>query len=219
MLIFAKLPRPGHVKTRLIPALGRDGAAELYRAFLDDTVRLAHRIEGVSSSLWVIPQPGAVRKLRERYGAITVQQQSGGDLGERMRDAFDRAFASGADHAVLTGSDLPTLPSSYLIRAFEALKGAHLVLGPTEDGGYYAIGLRRYAWPGAAELFAGVSWSTSDVLAQTRQRAEALDLCHVELPTWYDVDEPQQLARLAEDLDPLSETGRTLRTFGWGRRS
>lgn len=212
LVIFAKLPRAGDVKTRLIPVLGERGAAELYRAFLDDTIENVRHIEDVTRSLWIVRHPDAIGVFQRRYEDFAVREQPCGDLGDRMRLAFDRSFAERADYVVIVGSDLPTLPASYIERAFVALNGTHLVLGPTEDGGYYAIGLRRHAWPKAAGLFDRIPWSTQEVLSRTRRRAEDLGLCRVELPMWYDVDEPRQLARLASDADPGSATMRVLRS-------
>lgn len=167
-------------------------------------------MRGARPELWVDPRPGALGTLSDRYPGLPVRLQGEGDLGARLSDAFERSFAERADHVVVVGSDHPTLPPPYLERAFRALRGAHLVLGPTADGGYYALGLRRYAWPAAAGLFEGIPWSTSAVLEETRGRAAALDLCHVELPSWYDVDEPDDLWRLRRDAPPESATARTL---------
>jgi rSAM/selenodomain-associated transferase 1 len=214
LVVFAKMPRAGQVKTRLIPMLGAGGAASLYRAFLDDTVNMARQIGEVARELRVVRHSDGLRSLEERYADFAVRGQPNGDLGNRLRGTFDSAFEEGTEHVLIIGSDHPTLPASYVRRGFEALKATHLVLGPTEDGGYYGVGLRRYAWPRAAGLFDGIAWSTREVLAQTRRRAEALDLCHVELPSWYDVDEPDQLARLVVDADPRSATGRVLQALG-----
>lgn len=208
------MPRTGQVKTRLIPMLGVRGATRLYAAFLDDTVDIARQIAGVTRELWVAQHRDGLRSLEQRYADFVIRSQPSGDLGDRMRGTFDSTFGEGAEQVLLIGSDHPTLPASYLKRGFEALKEAHLVLGPTEDGGYYTVGLRRAAWPPASGLFDGIAWSTAKVLTQTRQRAEALGLRYVELPIWYDVDEPEQLARLAVDADPASETSRVLRSLG-----
>ncbi|MDX1395064.1 MAG: TIGR04282 family arsenosugar biosynthesis glycosyltransferase [Gemmatimonadota bacterium] len=208
VILFGRVPRPGEAKTRLIPAIGTEGAARLYRAFLDDAVAMASSARELE--LWVPDTPGAVERLSRRYPDLAIRLQPDGDLGGRLRAAFDAAFAEGVDYAVILGSDHPTLPPEYVERAFRAQRGAHLVLGPTEDGGYYAIGLRRYCWPGAAGLFDGAPWSTSDLLEWTRRRAQDLALCHVELPVWYDVDEPADLERLRADVRVGSATGRAL---------
>jgi rSAM/selenodomain-associated transferase 1 len=210
LVIFARLPLAGHAKTRLAPRLGSAGAAELYQAFLDDTVRVARQIEGAEPELWVVNQPRAAQTLGSRYPGIPVRPQPCGDLGDRLEGVFDSRFEVGCDRAMIIGSDHPTLPADYLRRGFDALDDADLVLGPTLDGGYYAIGLRRAAWPRARALFRGVPWSTPGVLAATRLRADRLELRRLEIPEWYDVDEPAQLDRLARDADPSSATGLAL---------
>jgi len=211
LLIFGRLPEAGATKTRLIPALGAHGAARLYQAFLDDTVAAATGLASVRTELWVPPRDGAEAMLTARYPDLPLRWQRGPDLGARMSDAFEVAFSEGADCALIIGSDHPTLPADYLARGFAALIAAHLVLGPSADGGYWAIGLRRYAWPKARPLFADVPWSTPRVLELTRRRAVELDLCHVELPRWYDVDERSQLETLRRDAKPDSQTARVLR--------
>ena len=210
LLVFARLPEPGRTKTRLAPLLGPHGAAQLYRAFLDDTIAVARRVGGVDLELWVEPREGADRWFAERHGDLMLRYQPDGDLGARLEAAFADAFADGADRAIALGSDHPTLPASYLARGFSTLRVLDLVLGPSPDGGYYAIGLHRRAWSRAPALFRGVPWSTSRVLRHTRECATGLGLSRVELPEWYDVDEPEVLERLSGDLAPDSHTARAL---------
>lgn len=211
LLVFGRLPEPGRTKTRLAPALGVGGAAELYGAFLDDVLAWAPDI--APTELWSPARPGTREALQARYPRVGVRLQPEGDLGVRLAAAFGAAFEDGVDHVVALGSDHPTLPREYAGRAFAALHGAHVVLGPTRDGGYYALGLRRLCWPRARGLFEGAPWSTDALLSWTRGRAAALDLCHVELPGWYDVDEPPDLERLARDLVPGSATERVWRSL------
>ncbi len=214
LILFAKVPEPGRAKTRLAPGLGEEGAARLYQAFLDDAIALCRRIEGASLEVWasagVSGDAGVGEYFAGRYPELPVRLQSGRDLGERLSGAFESSFAAGADHVVITGSDHPTLPSSYLDRAFSALVDARLVIGPSADGGYYAIGLTRHAWPEAASLFVGVPWSTPAVLETARRTARRLGFGHIELPEWYDVDDPSGLRRLRREADPASHTGRML---------
>jgi len=211
LLLFAKLPEAGRAKTRLIPDLGAEGAAQLYAAFLDDSIDLAGRIESAELRLWIQRSPGADRAFRTRYPHLSRRWQVEGHLGERMAAAFDAAFAEGADTALLFGSDHPTLPAEYLALGFEKLEESSVVIGPSEDGGYYAVGLQRRVWPEAARLFEGIPWSTADVLRLTRNRAMERELALWELPVWYDVDEPAQLSRLQADVSQASRTGQTLK--------
>lgn len=214
--MFGRLPEPGRAKTRLIPALGAEGAAALYQAFLDDALRWMPEVD--DRELWVPDRPGALETLRDRYPEARIRTQPAGSLGRRLHAAFAAAFAERVDHAVVVGSDHPTLPPDCLRRAFRGLRGAHLMLGPTSDGGYYALGLRRYAWPGAAALFEDAPWSTPDLLAWTRRCAARSDLCHAELPSWYDVDRPEDLARMVGDLAPGSATWAVWRAISEERR-
>ncbi len=210
LLLFAKYPEPGRAKTRLISAVGAEGAAGLSRAFTDDTVELARSVGDAGLELWISGGAEADDFFAQRYPGLPVRRQEGEDLGERLGEAFAAVFGESVDYAVVIGSDHPTLPAKYIDRAFAALIGAHLVIGPSRDGGYYLIGLRRYAWPQARGLFQGMPWSTTRLLDATREAARRLDLCHVELPEWYDVDGPSDLERLRRDVQPGSRTATAL---------
>ncbi|WP_420634518.1 TIGR04282 family arsenosugar biosynthesis glycosyltransferase [Candidatus Palauibacter sp.] len=206
LIVFGRLPEPGHAKTRLSPGLTAAGSAELYEAFLEDAMGLAPR--GVETQLWVPDRPRAVERLGARYPGASVRLQPEGSLGDRLEMAFACAFNEGVGRAVAVGSDHPTLPPDFIDAAFEALRTARLVLGPTRDGGYYAMGLSSPAWPAAQALFAGAPWSEPDLCGWTRARAVALGLRPVELPSWYDVDLPGDLARMEGDLRQGSATAR-----------
>lgn len=193
--------------------LGERAAAELYEAFLEDTVRLCREAAERARArleLWAAAGEEGESYFAERFPGLLLRRQRGPDLGARLVDAFARSFSAGAEHVVIVGSDHPTLPADYAARSLRALRAAQLVLGPSRDGGYYAVGLRRPAWPRAQGLFAGVPWSTPEVLHVTRVRARELDLCHVELPEWYDVDRPEDLERLRADAAPGSHSRRAL---------
>lgn len=226
LLLFGKLPVVGRAKTRLAPRLGLAGAAELYEAFLEDTASTVRGVEDASGELWLEPGPAGPRepeapstgetdereagkRLARRLG-LPVAWQAGDGLGERLHAAFARTFERDVNAVVVVGSDHPTLPVRRLERAFEALEVADVVLGPSEDGGYYAVGLRRAAWPRAGEIFRDVPWSTPYVLDRTRRSIDDLELEARELEPWYDVDEPRDLERLAAHLDPESRTAAAL---------
>ena len=206
LLVFGRLPEPGYVKTRLQPRLTEGECATLYEAFLDDAMRLPP--DGVGVELWVPERPEALEQLAARYPAAPVRLQPEGSLGDRLAMAFACAFSEGVDRAVAVGSDHPTLPAGFVESAFDALEATPLVLGPTRDGGYYAIGAQRSAWPAIRGLFTDAPWSKPRLLAWTRTRVASLRVDCTELPEWYDVDRPEDLPRMVRDLTDESATAR-----------
>jgi rSAM/selenodomain-associated transferase 1 len=194
--VFAKAPVPGEVKTRLIPVLGRDGAAELYCRLVQQTLATVAmaRVGGVE--LWTTaPGEQAFLQACERPPGISLLLQPQGDLGARMSAALAHGLAR-ARAVLLVGSDVPTMCCDDLRDARDALaNGSDAVLGPAEDGGYWLIGLSRHA----AELFRDLPWSTPAVLDATRTRLRALRWRWHELPTRWDVDRPADLQRLATE--------------------
>lgn len=184
LLVFARNPIAGKVKTRLIPAIGAEGAVTVYRQLLAGTLAAARETACDTLSLW-IDEAKPSTALREIIGdgAIDWHPQHGANLGERMHHAV---AASLTDHrrAVLIGSDCPEFSADYLERAFDALRRCDVVIGPATDGGYVLIGMNTLH-PG---LFDRIPWSTDRVLATTRQRVNELNLsCH-ELPALSDID-------------------------------
>lgn len=200
LLLFARAPRPGEVKTRLWPRLGPDRAAALYRAFLEDAGRVYARPSRWTSVLCADPDP-ASPLFDPCFPEPWVRTAQGpGDLGRRLVAAFAGAFRSGAPSAVAVGSDHPALPLARIEEMFALLAGgAGATLVPAEDGGYCAIGLAAGA-PLEA-IFPGVPWSTPAVLAETIARLEAAGVRPRLLEAAYDVDRPEDLDRLRRDLD------------------
>ena len=199
VVIMAKQPVAGSTKTRLCPPLTLGEAAELYEVLLRDTVSLVSAVPGIEVAIAVTPPAGIepMQALAPRGARILAV--TGADIGECLRSTIGRLFSDGFTRVVAINSDGPTLPAAYIERAAELLRDTDVVLGPADDGGYYLIGLRQ---PHPA-LFEGVSWSTAHVAAQTRERAAALGLSVAQLPSWYDVDTPADLARLRADLGTL----------------
>jgi rSAM/selenodomain-associated transferase 2/rSAM/selenodomain-associated transferase 1 len=185
--VFAKAPVPGRVKTRLARTIGTDAATSAYRALAERTLAtaVAARRAGVVGAieLWLDPEsdPAAITAWRDRYG-VTIETQAGDDLGARMRNALRSSIARGRP-ALLIGTDVPGYDVAYLARAAAALERHDAVIGPAEDGGYVLIGLAQ-----DVDVFAGVRWSTPEVMAATRARLAAADASHVELPPLWDVD-------------------------------
>jgi rSAM/selenodomain-associated transferase 1 len=189
LAIFAKAPQRGYAKTRLIPALGAAGAARLQRELTLRAVRLSQTVQTRRVTLWCAPdtQHRFFRALHKRH-ALALQPQSPGDLGQRM----SHAFATHGRPLLLIGSDCPALTTQHLQQAAQTLHdGNDAVFVPAEDGGYMLVGLRA---PQPA-LFENIAWSTSQVMAQTRERVQALGLRWRELDTLWDVDRPQDVAR------------------------
>lgn len=196
ILVFAKAPVPGYAKTRLIPVLGAQGAADLQARLIRRTVDLAVASALAPVDLWISGESGL--DCFDAYRCAidgTIQLQSGPDLGARMGHALGQTLQE-AEFAVLIGTDCPPLGIVHLEHACAALTdGADVVLGPAEDGGYVLIGLRRCN-PG---IFDGIAWGTSEVLRQTRERIRSLGWAAHELPVLWDVDVPADLERLMSD--------------------
>jgi len=192
IVVFARAPVPGHTKTRLIPALGAEGAAALHRALLRHALEAASAAAPGRLELWGAgddPQ-GELAALAARTGA-SLHRQPGGELGTRMRTALDAAVARHGS-ALVIGSDCPWLDADALHEAQAALERHDAVLGPADDGGYVLLGMRRVD----AALFDDIPWGTGHVLALTRARLASLGWSWHELPSRSDVDRPSDLAAL-----------------------
>ena len=206
--IFAKYWQPGTVKTRLAAAVGDDAASRLYRRFL---ITLLRRFGHVAQRRVLAYTPPDQRAEFALLAADTwtLQEQAAGDLGMRMQNYFAKAFRSGADRVVLIGSDSPTVPLDYVTDAFQLLEKFPIVLGPSDDGGYYLVGAAGEVPP----IFAGVAWSTPLVWRQTQALLQAAGYSCGVLPVWYDVDDLPGLRRMNRELadhPPLDGTLRQL---------
>ena len=193
ILIFAKAPEPGCVKTRLAPALGSEGAAALYRKLLIFRVAALAAARLAPMELWGWPdaEHPLFVDLEGRYG-VTRHPQQGANLGARMLDAL-RAGLSRGERVVLIGADCPALDASHLVPKFEALETHDAVLGPAEDGRYVLLGLRRVD----ESLFESMPWGGSEVAELTRLRMRVLRWRWLELAPLWDLDCPEDLSRLA----------------------
>jgi len=198
---MAKAPLAGEVKTRLVPPLTAREAAELNICFLRDMAANVESVNAVKATAGlVVYTPAGSESAFDAIlpAGFKLLLQHGRSLGERLCNATDDLLRQGHSAVCLINSDSPTLPSSLLIRAIETLMadGDRVVLGAAEDGGYYLIGLKH----AHRNLFNEIAWSTSDVLARTKQRAAEIDLPVELLPAWYDVDDAGTLSRLCEEL-------------------
>jgi len=207
--VMAKAPRAGYCKTRLMPHLSAEQAAMMSAAFLADvTTNLALAASSGSIVPYLAFAPAGTAALFDGMlapgtrmlvadGLAAVPDGVSG-FGRCLLQAVEAMLAQGHDAACVLNADSPTLPTRLLLETEAALtaEGDRIVLGPCEDGGYYLLGMKQ----AHAALFSGIDWSTGRVAAQTRQRAADAGLAVVELDSWYDVDEPAELARLLAEL-------------------
>ncbi len=201
LIIFTRYAETGKTKTRLIPALGAKGAADLQRDMTRKTLRWAEELETAGSATVEVYYTGGDEALMRRMfgNALPYHPQVGEGLGQRLADAFSEAFRSGARRVVAIGSDCPGLSRPLVEYAFKRLAENDLVIGPATDGGYYLIGLER----DIPQLFADIPWGSGDVLWATLRKAEELRLSIATLEKLRDVDRPEDL-----DFLNLLERGR-----------
>lgn len=215
IIVMARAPCVGQVKTRLVPALDAEAAASLARCFVQDTVSKAGQIV---RDVIVAFTPAEGRAVLEPLAPPDViwAEQKGNDLGDRLEGAIEHAGARGFSPILVIGTDSPTLPASSLESAVRLLASGHadVVLGPTDDGGYYLVGLRQPS----CSLFRDVPWSTPRAYAWTADNARRAGLRLISLPRWYDVDTPADLARLRGELDTdEAARSRAPATYRWLR--
>lgn len=197
LVIFAKAPEPGQVKTRLLPYLTPQEVTELHRAFVLDTIARLKPIGAVQR--YIACYPSSTHPFFSRLGKqyqLELLDQQGSDLGERMSTIVRGLAARHMTGIVLISTDSPTLPVSYLNEAFHVLQKKAVVLGPSKDGGYYLIGISRWI----PQLFEGIPWSTENVFKTTLQQIHHLKLAYEILPQWFDVDHIEDLKILANQL-------------------
>jgi uncharacterized protein len=199
VIVFARAPVPGEAKTRLIPALGAEHAALLHAALTERAIDTATRSQAAWVELCATPDAThAFFANCEDDFDVELAEQGEGDLGQRMLRALNRTLADEAN-AVLIGADCPALTPALLNAAAAALAAHDVVLVPAEDGGYTLIGARRTE----PAMFDGIAWGTGSVLAQQRRQLAARGLSHHELETLWDVDRPDDLARVKVLHPPL----------------
>ncbi|MBF0563892.1 MAG: TIGR04282 family arsenosugar biosynthesis glycosyltransferase [Nitrospirae bacterium] len=202
IVVFARAPEPSKVKTRLKDALTEGQRVSLYVRLMEKAIDAAQGIDGADAYIAFTPDDAAGYFHRYRLPAFP---QRGADIGERMDNALQHLFSLGYGKAVLIGCDIPHISTEILAGAFRELdvaggttNGLKVVFGPTFDGGYYLVGLRRGDSGSASMLFRGIPWSTGEVLNMTLQKAREKGYEVTLLETLRDVDTP-------EDLDGLGE--------------
>ncbi|MEB3292465.1 MAG: TIGR04282 family arsenosugar biosynthesis glycosyltransferase [Synechococcales bacterium] len=202
LIVFTKYPTPGFAKTRLIPHLGAEKAAQLHRQLTAHTLQQAQHYCDQHPCDLEICYTGSDRASMQAWlgSGLTYTPQGEGDLGDRMVRALTTAFRQTVETTVLIGTDCPGMTPSLLWDAFSKLQTYDLVLGPAEDGGYYLVGLRRMEAAQYQPLFHVMPWSTDRVLSETCDRAQRLQLSTALLPTLPDIDRPADLQHLPPQL-------------------
>lgn len=192
LIIFTRYPAPGKVKSRLIPTLGAQGAADLQRLMTEHIVRRSRALQQCREVALGVRYDGATQRLMRRWLGkdLSYEAQGPGSLGDRMLSAFAETFETGAASAIIVGSDCPELNGDVIAEAFESLKACDLVLGPATDGGYYLIGLRRHCPP----VLGDIAWGTEWVLEQTLRIAKEYGLTTKLLKPLHDVDRPEDIS-------------------------
>jgi rSAM/selenodomain-associated transferase 1 len=201
IIVFAKAPIPGEVKTRMIPAFGAENAALLHTALVERVLETATRTGAIVELCCAPDASHSFFAACAEDFEVMLTEQGAGDLGERMLRALDDALAT-CDRAILIGADCPAFTAKHLQRALQSLDEADVVLTPADDGGYVLVGARRTA-PG---MFSGIAWGTHQVLDAQRARLAACGLTWHEMETLWDVDRPADLERLRQLQPPLAYT-------------
>ena len=186
LVVVAKAPVPGEVKTRLLPHFTPEEAVDLYRCFLQDRIEEVGRLKGIDLAVAFTPAGARDTFTRITGNGFNLFAQKGDDLGQRLNNIFIDKLAQGYAAVSIIDSDTPDLPRSMVEQSFQALMsgGADIVFGPCNDGGYYLVGMRQPH----PELFEDIPWSTDAVLTVTLQRAGRLGIRTLLLPGWNDLD-------------------------------
>jgi len=202
LIVFARDPIVGQVKTRLNPILDPQAVCDLYTCFLSDSLDKICAVKSVDRFVGVYPSnlSGYFERLDPAL-SIKVFIQNGKNLGERMLNAFFARFREGYGQVVIIGSDSPSLPLTYIMQAFSSERD--VVIGPSADGGYYLIGMRGKL----VNLFDSIAWGEDTVLEATRHKLEESGVSFELLPVWYDVDRSDDLKFLKTHLELLAESG------------
>jgi rSAM/selenodomain-associated transferase 1 len=195
LILFARFPRPGAVKTRLAATIGNEAAAGFYRLCVEHIVNESADLSHDVDRFVFCAERNELREMQEWVGQhFEFEVQVGADLGERMENAFSLLFSHGAQKAILVGTDVPDLSAHIMDDAVNGLDTCDVVIGPCQDGGYYLLGIKELH----EELFKDIPWSTGEVFDRTLDKVAALGLTLRHLPTLADIDTEEELRRWFE---------------------
>jgi rSAM/selenodomain-associated transferase 1 len=189
LIVFARLPRPGEVKTRLGSVIGMEKAASVYDELAQKAFEAGSKLQSTGVSVYLFFDPQADEQSVRRWigRSFIYIPQDGTTLGDRMRNAFDRTFHDGATQTAVVGTDIPGLTDVIVKEAFDLLAQNDLVIGPATDGGYYLLGMHTPA----KDLFTEIPWSTNGVFSLTMSKARALGLSVGTLQELVDIDQEE----------------------------
>jgi rSAM/selenodomain-associated transferase 2/rSAM/selenodomain-associated transferase 1 len=196
LIVFTRYPEPGTTKTRLIPLLGAEGAADLQRKMTEHTLSQVKRLSTRRELSVEIRYEGGDKHLMQTWIGQDFEYcaQGSGDLGRRMKRSLEDAFRSEATTAVIIGTDIPEITNGIIQKAFDVLQQKNIALGPAKDGGYYLIGLQKSSLTKAIpDLFSGITWGAGDVLEKTIEIATHSGLSFTLLDVLQDIDYPEDL--------------------------
>ena len=211
LVCFTRIPKPGKTKTRLMPFLSGENCAKLHTAFLRD---LSEMLKGYGVPCYIyytgLEDPSELQLLRDIFPfAAGFLPQEGSDLGEKMHNALLHVLSLGYDCCVLTGSDLPLMNARHLDSGFTALEKADVTLGPTEDGGYYLVGIKKPCYP----LFSNQKYGSGSVYDSAVKAVEVSGQSFCRALSCSDMDTPDDLTQLEKQISPHSHTARFLRNI------
>ena len=198
LIIFAKLPRPGEVKTRLGSEVGMSEASEIYQEFAQHAFSIGDQLSAKGVKIYLFYDARASKEDIQAWvrHSFVLTPQVGETLGERMYNAFEKTFNEGAHRSIVIGTDVPELDTATVLNAFELLDSHKVVVGPSTDGGYYLLGMNRPT----KEIFKGIKWSTDSVCRETIKRLDLLSLSYSVLPELADIDTKDDYARYLRRL-------------------
>ncbi len=201
VILFARDPVLGQVKTRLSSSFDDETILKLYICFVEDSLDKIRQVDDADCFVGISPENHSGFFNGTESSGMSLFVQQGDTLGDKMRKAFVDRFRQGYNKVVIIGSDSPSLPVSYLDKALASEKD--LVLGPSTDGGYYLIAMTGKV----SEVFGGVAWGTENVLEETLKKVKETNVSLELLPVWYDVDFPEDLKFLKTHLTLIVQSG------------
>lgn len=192
LIIFARYPEPGKVKTRLAATIGNEQAAALYKEWAEKIFFESKQARNVSHRYLFYADPGDYKKVHAwNNDGFLLQAQNGTELGDRIKAAFRKTFDDKMKKAIIIGTDAPDLTGDMIDNAVRRLDTHDIVIGPANDGGYYLLGMNRY-YP---DIFDGIPWSTGEVFHATVRKIKGNGLRYYELPVLSDIDTIEDLNR------------------------